>query len=318
MEKVSIIVPMYNVDQYVEKCLRSLTSQTFRDIKIYAISDGSPDNSIQVAQKIAKEDNRIVCIEKENGGYGSVLEFAINKIKSKYFCICDPDDWLEENAIEVLYDSIKSNDCDLVVGNLYDYYKDGTKTKKTVVKNCVAGKVYESGKLLNFALAGVSPHSKLYKTSIAKKIIFPHKISYTDTILYLVYLSYIDNAVFIDEALSYHFLDRDGNSNADLISFSMRTFEQLNVIYDSIFTQIDYKSKDYNHIIYALYKKLNYLRQKIKYLDYDERKKAKSKLKALSRKILTDKKEVAKNINDSNVIVRFIKRIRLYLFECLI
>lgn len=318
MEKVSIIVPMYNVEQYVEKCLRSLTNQTFKEIKIYAISDGSPDNSIQVAQKIAKEDDRIVCIEKENGGYGSVLEFAIGKIKSKYFCICDPDDWLEENAIEKLYDSIEKNDCDIAVGNLYDYYKDGTKKKKKVIKNCIAGKVYESSNLLDFALAGVSPHSKLYKTNIAKKITFPHKISYTDTILYLVYLSFVNDAVFIDEALSYHFIDRDGNSNADLISFSMKAFNQLCTIYESIFKQINKNSKNYDHIIYALYKKLNYLRQNIKYLNRDEKKVAKAKLKSLSAKILIEKKAIAKNIKDSNFLVKYLKIVRLYLFEYLI
>lgn len=318
MEKVSIIVPMYNVEQYVEKCLNSLINQTFEDIKIYAISDGSPDNSINIAKKVAEKDKRIVCIEKENGGYGSVLEYAISKIKSKYFCICDPDDWMEENAIEILYNSIEEHSCDLAVGNLYDYYQDGTKKEKNVVNNCNPNQVYEAGNLINFALAGVSPHSKLYKTTIAKKILFPHKISYTDTVLYLVYLSNINSAIFIDRPLSYHFIDRDGNSNADLLSFSMKAFNQLITIYESIFTQVDVNSKDYNYIVFALYKKLNYLRQNIKFLNIEEKKEARKRLKYLSKKILINKKDLSKNINDKNLFKKYLKRLRLYLFEYLI
>ena len=85
MARVSIIVPIYNVEKYVEKCLQSLLRQTFKDIEIWAISDGSPDNSIEIIKKYSKKDKRIKCVEKENGGYGSVLEYAIKKINTEYF-----------------------------------------------------------------------------------------------------------------------------------------------------------------------------------------------------------------------------------------
>ena len=101
MAKVTIVVPIYNVEKYLPKCLDSLISQTFKDIEIWAISDGSPDNSVKIIKEYEKKDKRVKCIEKENGGYGSVLEYAIKNIKTKYFLICDPDDWISEDAIEV-------------------------------------------------------------------------------------------------------------------------------------------------------------------------------------------------------------------------
>ena len=102
MSKVTIVVPIYNVEKYVAKCLDSLIKQTFKDIEIWAISDGSPDNSVNIVKRYAAKDDRVKCIEKENGGYGSVLEYAIKNIKTDYFLICDPDDWISDEAIETL------------------------------------------------------------------------------------------------------------------------------------------------------------------------------------------------------------------------
>ena len=90
--KVTIIVPIYNVEKYVSKCLDSLINQTMDEIEVFAIIDGSPDNSIDIVKKYASMDSRIKCFDKENGGYGSVLEYALDKIETEYFLICDPDD----------------------------------------------------------------------------------------------------------------------------------------------------------------------------------------------------------------------------------
>ena len=93
--KVTIIVPIYNVEKYIEKCLRSLLAQSFSEFEVWAIDDGSPDNSSDIVKEFCKKDSRIKLIQKENGGYGSVLEYAIKRIETEYFLICDPDDWLE-------------------------------------------------------------------------------------------------------------------------------------------------------------------------------------------------------------------------------
>lgn len=216
MSKVSIIVPIYNVEKYVEKCLKSLTSQTFKDIEIFAISDGSPDNSGKIVKRLAKKDKRIKYFEKENGGYGSVLEYAIEKIDSKYFMVCDPDDWIEENAVEVLVKTLEKNKVDLVVGCKYLVYNDNEEKVYTdsdihsVSVGTEFNKVYDD--LTSFYYLDPSPHSKLYKTSLCKGIKLPHKVSFTDLLLYVYALEKAKKAIYINDALSYYLIDRPGNS----------------------------------------------------------------------------------------------------------
>ena len=177
MAKVSIVVPIYNVEKYLPKCLDSLISQTFKDIEIWAISDGSPDNSLDIIKKYAEKDNRIKCIEKENGGYGSVLKYAISNISSEYFLICDPDDWLAPEAIEKLYNIASEKQVDLVVGAKNLVYSDNEEIVYDASKNknvnlkINALTVYNKENGVEKALfLTPSPHSKLYKTTLAKDI----------------------------------------------------------------------------------------------------------------------------------------------------
>lgn len=221
MAKVSIIVPIYNVEKYLSKCLDSLITQTFKDIEIWAISDGSPDNSVSIIKEYADKDSRIKCIEKENGGYGSVLEYAIQNITTEYFLICDPDDWLAEDAIETLYKAADTYKLDFVRGAYYnvfsndgeEVYQDGM-TYPNVFKP-EANKVYTENTNL-FLFMSDSPHAKLYKTKLAKHIKFPHKVSYTDGILYKLYIPVIKSAMYIDKPLAYYLVDREGNTVTDV------------------------------------------------------------------------------------------------------
>lgn len=221
MSKVSIIVPIYNVENYLPKCLESLMKQTFKDIEIWAVSDGSPDNSVKIIKEYAKKDSRIKCIDKENGGYGSVLEYAIKNITTEYFLVCDPDDWLREDAIEVLYNKAKKHKLDIAYGSYYYVYSDNSEnvyTDGAVFKQVfkpVSNKVYTGADLYQFAFLAPSPHAKLYRTEVAKKIEFPHKISFTDYILYMVSLMNSKRIMHINEGLAYYLVDREGNSMTD-------------------------------------------------------------------------------------------------------
>ena len=220
--KVSIVVPIYNVEEYLPKCLDSLTKQTFKDIEIWAISDGSPDNSVSIIKKYAKKDPRVKCIEKENGGYGSVLEYAIKNITTDYFLVCDPDDWLREDAVEVLYNAAVKNDLDIVYGGYHFVYSGDNEevyTRGTCYKfifDPESNKVYTGDDVFEFAFLTPSPHAKLYRTKNAKGIKFPHKISFTDWILYLVSLMKCKRIMHIDEGLAYYLIDREGNSVSDV------------------------------------------------------------------------------------------------------
>lgn len=223
MAKVSIIVPIYNVEKYVAKCLDSLLKQTFKDIEIWAVIDGSPDNSVNIVKEFTKKDKRIKCIEKENGGYGSVLEYAINNINTDYFLICDPDDWISDNAVELLYNAAKKDDLDLVMANYYEVYdNDDIKHKSSIsaypnVFTPEFGKVYNKQNGLDkFLFLKESPHAKLYRTSIARNFTFPRKVSYTDSLLFILFVVQCNKAMCLDDGLAYYLIEREGNTMTDV------------------------------------------------------------------------------------------------------
>lgn len=264
-ETVTIIVPVYNVEDYIEKCLLSLIKQTYKNIVIYAISDGSRDRSVEKIKKVMKLDSRITLFEKENGGYGSVLEFAIDKIKTKYFLICDPDDWLEDTAVEKLYTIAEKDNLDLLIGDRYSVYinEDAHIYTSTFYSalGIKPGEVYtEKEGIQKFAFGLVSPHAKLFRTAIAKNINFPHNISYTDLVLYLVSLSRARRVAYINEALAYYLLDRPGNTNTDVrpsvINDYMLGFNSIlkqikvddNVLYFRMYYQLKFIIREYARI----------------------------------------------------------------------
>lgn len=258
--KVTVVVPMYNVEEYVEKCLDSLINQTFKDIVIFAISDGSKDQSEDIAIKMSKRDHRIMVYSKENGGYGSVLQFAISKINTEYFIICDPDDWLENGAIEELYNSAIHHNTDITMANRFLVYIGEEKSKRIdSIDNTYSiepNKIYtgeEKGKLSFFS---VTPHAKLYRTDVCRDIIFPEKVSFTDFLLYIITLEKANSVIFIDRPLANYLLDRPGNSRTDR---RPKVIQDHIIVFHSTLEQIKnenvyIKYRMYSEFLFILYK----------------------------------------------------------------
>ena len=219
--RVAIIVPIYNVEKYVAKCIQSLVNQTYKNITIIAIDDGSPDNSSEIVDQFAKEDSRIRLIKKENGGYGSALEIGIQNFESDYFLICDPDDWLLPNAVETLVKRACEDDLDIVIGDKFNVYEEnGDKMYQKTFSSDMNIKdkyVYSTKQeIQRLSLGQVSPHAKLYRTSLVKNIKLPHYVSYTDFELFILALSRATRVEYIEIPLAYYLIDRPGNSNTFL------------------------------------------------------------------------------------------------------
>lgn len=102
-EKITVIVPVYNVENYLEKCLDSLINQTYKNLEIIVINDGSTDNSGEICQEYAQKDNRIVYIEKENGGQSEARNMGLDRMTGSYVTFVDSDDWVELDYVETLY-----------------------------------------------------------------------------------------------------------------------------------------------------------------------------------------------------------------------
>lgn len=125
MPKVSMIVPVYNVEDYLRECLDSLINQTLKDIEIICIDDKSTDNSLNILKEYASKDDRIIILEQEiNQGQGVARNRALDIAKGEYIMFCDPDDWYELDACELAYNQISTNKNDMVLFSLNKYYED--------------------------------------------------------------------------------------------------------------------------------------------------------------------------------------------------
>jgi glycosyltransferase involved in cell wall biosynthesis len=205
--KVSIMIPAYNVEQYIERCIISAINQTLRDIEIIVVNDGSTDNTSIIIDRLAQEDSRIVIINKKNAGLPSARNSSLDVAKGEYIQILDGDDWLEKTACEELYNFAKKNELDLVVT---DYYLDddsGTISYEYVFNNAqgilssseVLQKIFtesDSGMLCNRFV-----HKELYTN-----LRLPEHISYGEDIVTSSRLAIKSNRTAKLEKAFYHYI----------------------------------------------------------------------------------------------------------------
>ena len=124
MKKLSVIIPVYNVAEYLAECLTSVCNQTLTDIEIICVNDGSTDNSGDILQDFAKQDTRIQIINQENAGLSAARNTGLKYATGEYITFLDSDDWIALDYYETLYKSAKENDADIAVGNVMCYYSD--------------------------------------------------------------------------------------------------------------------------------------------------------------------------------------------------
>ncbi len=113
--KVSIIVPVYNVEKYLKRCLDSLISQTLKDIEIICVNDGSKDNSDKILEEYARKDSRIIIINQENQGISVARNNGMDIAKGKYVGFVDSDDWVDSDFFEKLYNAAEKNNAQMAV-----------------------------------------------------------------------------------------------------------------------------------------------------------------------------------------------------------
>jgi len=122
--KISIIVPIYNAEKYIDRCMNSIYAQTFTDYEIILVNDGSKDDSLALCKAYAQKDERVKVIDKENGGAGSARNAGIEVAQGEYLAFPDADDWFDKEMYQELYDLAKSGDFDMVFSGV-NYYTQG-------------------------------------------------------------------------------------------------------------------------------------------------------------------------------------------------
>lgn len=235
MIKVSIIVPVYNVENYVGKCLQSLVNQTLEGIEIIVVNDGSTDNSKELIKKFMKENisSNIIYVEKENGGLSDARNYGMKYAKGEYIAFLDSDDYVENTMYEKLYNKAIRENADYVECDFYWVYPNKKKEDK--------GFRYTNKKEM-FVHARVVAWNKLIKRDVIKEK-FPYGMHYEDVEFFYKLLPNITKFAFVEEPLIYYIQRENSLVNKQGIE-TAQIFEVL----DNVIKY--YKEKD----LYNVYK----------------------------------------------------------------
>lgn len=214
---VSIIVAVYNVGKYIDKCIKSLVDQNYENIEIILVDDGSLDNSPKVCDDWALKDTRIRVIHKKNGGLADARNEGLNAANGEYVCFVDGDDFIEKELVCQTYTLAKTDDVDVVIYSNYDVASNGMKTRHDLIfsKNVYRGKedilqlFKESiGTMPNSSRdfdIGYAPWGKLYRRSVLVdndiKFKSERKLIYEDLMFLLDLMPYIKSASVTNQPL---------------------------------------------------------------------------------------------------------------------
>ena len=132
MPEVSVIIPVYNSEKYVEKCICSVMAQTLPELEIIIINDGSIDESGKILRKLAQKDSRIILLEQENKGVAAARNLGVEKATGKYLTFVDGDDYLQEDYIEKMYSLAEKETLDMVICGL-TYVDEGGKELNKII-----------------------------------------------------------------------------------------------------------------------------------------------------------------------------------------
>ena len=204
--KVSIIIPVYNVEKYIAKCLDSLVNQTLNEIEIIVVNDGSPDNSQKIIDKYVKKyPNKIKSYIKENGGQGSARNYGLEKATGEYIGYVDSDDFVELTMYELLYNKAKKEKLDIAICGNYNVSED-YKNKKVDLEFIK----YEDNKI-NALFGKKAVWNKIYKKSIVEKLKFRSKVWYEDFDFSIKAICSAKKIGYVNEPL-YNYLLRAGST----------------------------------------------------------------------------------------------------------
>lgn len=208
---ISVIVAIYNVEKYISKCIESILSQTYKNIELMLVDDGSPDESLGICRRYAMMDNRIKIITKANGGQASARNAALDIAKGEYIGFVDGDDWIEPNMYEVLISAMIENNADIIQCSWYKV--DASSNQKTVTDGCFEKEFYTSDEGLDELCTSTNKHlntsvcSKLFRGDIAKQFRFTPVRAYEDDEYIFKTVSVAKSIICIDTPL-YNYLNR--------------------------------------------------------------------------------------------------------------
>ena len=271
MPKVSIIVPVYNAECYLRKCLDSIINQDFKDWELLLIDDGSTDTSLSICQKYSKFDNRIFVFHKDNGGVSSARNYCLKEAKGEWIAFVDADDWLEPNY---LTDLLQCEDSDMVIGGYKNEQHNNkiTDKRKTLEIKDIDFSEKETNKIFYF------PWRRIYRKNIiyANNICFDEKMRLSEDTCFTIYYLAFCKRIGLSSECNYIYRTNDSSkyilnyeefkTHCDklkeaVVSFFTKTGISLSNIEQNISSNYFYYYKDYLNTINTYNKYANNVKE---------------------------------------------------------
>ena len=229
-DKISVIVPIYNVENYLKKCIHSIVNQTYKNLEIILVDDGSPDNCGQICDDYAKKDTRIKVIHKKNGGLSDARNAGLEVCTGDYISFVDSDDWIEFNTYEIMMKNMNEYNGDIVVSNINYVYKDKVKSKYSEDKIRCFNKEEAMKELIKDGLVQAVVWNKLYKRVFIDNLRFKvGKLNEDEFFTYKI-CAKAERIVYIPDAL-YQYRQRE---DSIMGTYSLKRLDSVDAIYERL------------------------------------------------------------------------------------
>lgn len=209
---ISIVVPIYNSEKFLEKSLNSLKDQSYKELEIILINDGSTDKSMEICKKYCDEDSRFKFFNKENGGVSSARNLGLKNATGDYVGFVDPDDWVEVDMFQSLAKLVKEENAELAICGYIKESSDGTLIEKN---ETIDKKVFNMGEALNYIIENNGYRgflcNKIFSMDLMKEKYFDEKIIYNEDLIFCCdYLKNCRTIAYNSRGL-YHYIIHGGN-----------------------------------------------------------------------------------------------------------
>lgn len=291
-ELISIIVPVYKVEKYLEKCVNSILKQTYTNLEIILVDDGSPDKCGQLCDELAKTDDRIKVFHKENGGLSDARNYGVERANGEYIGFVDSDDYIHECMYEELYKAIKKSGTSIAECGVTRVYKNTLRPHYEGEDYFLVldREGYLKEYLENKRLYG-SAWCKLIHRDLAKKIKFPTGKIYEDAFYTLELLKTVDKYTLISGNYYYYYIRENSITTRSFSSKNMDYIEIMNEIEDYTLANFPiFKEQLLVRLTFAYISIFNQLLEVDNYKRKSEYKILKNKLKDNYFKVLSNKK----------------------------
>lgn len=235
MEKlISVIIPVYNVEKYLEKCIQSVINQTYKNLEIILVNDGSTDNSLNICKKFSNIDNRIVLFNKENGGLSSARNFGIDNASGEYISFLDSDDFISENMYEILVDNLEKFNGDISIIESCDVYENNYFIEKQINEKEVIIYSKQEAMIKYFEGNFIPAWGKLYKKRLFNNIRFPLGILNEDEAIMIKIFDSCDKNIIYQNIKLYFYLKRESGSITSTKKNIKNNVDWINNAYENL------------------------------------------------------------------------------------